>query len=114
MNVSHRQSPEQVSFVVYLPMKPEQKERGRSMVLDVINAMSREPEFVNAWVHESQDHPDTVVIYETWNCSRDEFIMNQLSKLYRAAYEAALPEILSAERQLVFLTPLAAFPTRQS
>jgi quinol monooxygenase YgiN len=106
-------SGEQVAFVVYLPMKPDQKARGRAMLMEVVTAMSREPDFINTWVHEKQDEPDVVVLYETWACSKDEFISHHLSKPYRTDYEASLAEILSGARQIEFLTPLAAFPVRQ-
>jgi quinol monooxygenase YgiN len=105
---------DQVAFVVYLPMKPEQKARGRALLMDVVEAMSREPDFINTWVHEKQDEPDVVVLYENWACSKDAFISGHLSKPYRTEYEAALAEILSGARQIEFLTPLAAFPARQA
>ena len=111
---SRRPSTDQVSFVVYLPMKPDQKIRGRAMLMDVVSAMAREPDFINTWVHEKQDDPDVIVLYETWACSKDEFIANHLSKHYRVAYEASLADILSSARQIDFLTPLAAFPERQA
>lgn len=104
---------EQVAFIVYLPFKPAQKQRARGMLMEIVAAMSREPEFINTWVHELQDEPDTVVLYETWACSRDDFITRQLGKPYRTAYEAVLPELLASERRLVFLTPLAGFPARR-
>lgn len=101
---------EQVSFIVHLPFKPERAAQGRQMVMEIVRAMSHEPEFINTWVNEMQDAPDTLVLYETWACSRDDFIARQLSKPYRIAYEAQLPALLSGERQIVFLTPLAGFP----
>jgi len=103
---------EQVSFVVYLPMKPEQKARGRAMLMEVVTAMAEEPDFINTWVHEKQDDPDVVVLYETWACSKDDFIAHHLSKHYRLSYEASLADILSGDRKIEFLNPLAAFPGR--
>ncbi len=103
---------EQVSFVVHLQFKPEHTVLGRRLVMDIVRTMSREPEFINTWVNEMQDEPDTLVLYETWACSRDDFIARHLSKPYRLAYEAQLPALLSGERQIVFLTPLAGFPSR--
>lgn len=105
---------DQVAFIVHLPFKPDRTAQGRQMVMDIVRAMSREPEFINAWVNEMQDEPDTLVLYETWACSRDDFIDRQLSKPYRADYEVLLPELLSGERQIVFLTPLAGFPRRSA
>ncbi|MBI3348092.1 MAG: antibiotic biosynthesis monooxygenase [Burkholderiales bacterium] len=104
----------QVSFVVHLPFKPERTAQGRQMVMDIVREMSREPEFINTWINEMQDEPDTLVLYETWACSRDDFIARQLPKPYRVAYEAQLPALLSGERHILFLTPLAGFPTRST
>jgi quinol monooxygenase YgiN len=105
---------DQVSFVVHLPFKPEHTALGRRLVMEIVKTMSREPDFINTWVNEIQDEPDTLVLYETWACSRDDFIARHLSKPYRLAYEAQLPALLSGERQIVFLTPLAGFPMRSA
>jgi len=105
---------ELISFVVYIPIKPGARERGRRMLLDVIATMSSEPDFVNAWVHQQMDDEDTIVVYETWACTREHFLAHHLKKPYRQTYEAALPELLSAERRIVFLQPIAAYPQRRA
>lgn len=94
---------ETVSFIVYLPTRPQARERMREMLFDVVRTMAREPDFINTWVHEDLDDPDTIVNYETWACSREHFIAHHLNKPYRLAYEKALPEMLSGERRIVFL-----------
>ncbi|WP_280152055.1 antibiotic biosynthesis monooxygenase [Piscinibacter sp. XHJ-5] len=102
-----------VSFVVYIPIKRSAKVHGRKMLLDVIAAMSSEPDFVNTWVHQQMDDEDTIVVYETWACSREHFLAHHLKKPYRQAYEAALPDLLSAERRIIFLEQIAAYPQRR-
>jgi hypothetical protein len=42
----------------------------RAMLFDVVDNMAKEPDFINTWVHEDQAEPDTIVLYETWACSR--------------------------------------------
>ena len=101
-----------VSFIVQLPTKAEQRDRMRAMLIDVLDTMAHEPDFINAWVHEELNDPDTLVVYETWACSRDYFIVHHLAKPYRQEYEAALPELLSAERRINFPTVLKAYPER--
>ncbi len=101
-----------VSFIVHLPTKPEQRDRMRAMLMNVLDTMAREPDFINTWVHEDLNDPDTLVLYETWACSREHFIAHHLAKPYRREYEAALPELLSAERRIDFLTVLKAYPER--
>ncbi len=101
-----------VSFLVHLPTKPEQRERMRRMLTDVLDTMAREPDFISTWVHEDMNAPDTLVLYETWACSREHFIAHHLAKPYRQEYEKALPELLSGERRIEFLTGLKAYPVR--
>lgn len=101
-----------VSFIVYLPTRPEQRERMRKMMFDVFKAMTAEPDFVHAWIHEDLNDPDMIVNYETWDCSREYFLEHHLKRPYRQAFEAAVPELLSSERRIVFLKTVRAYPVR--
>ncbi|MFA9218867.1 MAG: putative quinol monooxygenase [Sphingomonadaceae bacterium] len=112
MNTLTKSPAESVSFIVRLPARPEKREQMRAMLFDVVDQMSQEPDFINTWVHEDQAEPDTLVLYETWACSRDTFLAQHLSKPYRQAYEAALPELLAGERSITFLSQLRAYPGR--
>lgn len=105
-------SNDQLSFVVYLPVKPSARDRMRRMMFEIIDTMSHESDFISTWVHEDLDDPDTIVNYETWACSRDDFLRRHLVKSYRQAFEAALPDLLSGDRRIVFLRPLLAYPRR--
>jgi len=78
------------------------------MMMDVVTSMSAEPDFISATVHEKLDDPNTFVIYETWACSREEFLSRHLGRPYRSAYEEQLPSMLSGERQIQFLKPVHA------
>jgi quinol monooxygenase YgiN len=99
-----------VSFVVTLSAKPETSARMRELLLDVVTAMSREPDFINTWVHEDLNDPHTVILYETWACSKEHFIEHHLGKSYRLAYEAVLPDLLAKPRTLDFMKIIASFP----
>lgn len=101
---------ESVSFVVYLPTRPEARQKMREMMFAVLDAMSKEPDFVHTWAHEDMNDADMLINYETWACSREVFIEKHLKKPYRQAYEAALPGLLSGERRIVFLKNLRAYP----
>lgn len=102
-----------LSFVVYLPAKPEVRVRMRKMLFEVLDAMAREPDFVNTWVHEKIDEPNTLVLYETWACTREYFLSHHINRPYRLAYEAALPGLLAAERRIEFLKGIRAYPARK-
>ena len=103
----------QVAFIVYLSAKPERFDETRERLLDVVYQMSAEPDFVNTWVHQLQDDPNTLVLYETWNCSKEDFITRHLSKPYRQAYEKRLPELLARERRIEFLEVIKSYPVRR-
>ncbi len=99
-----------VSFVVTLSAKPETSARMRELLFDVVNAMAKEPDFINTWVHEDLNDPNTVVLYETWACSKEEFLARHLSKPYRQSYEAVLPDLLAKPRTIDFMKIIAAYP----
>ncbi|KJZ34495.1 putative quinol monooxygenase [Pseudomonas fluorescens] len=104
---------DQVAFIVYLPAKPERFAEMKERLLDVVHQMSAEPDFVNTWVHQLQDDPNTLVLYETWNCSKDDFITRHLNKPYRQAYEQLLPQLLVSERRIEFLDVIKSYPVRR-
>jgi quinol monooxygenase YgiN len=100
---------ETTSFIVHLPGKPEHREELESRLLEVLDRMSEEPDFINTYLHRHADEPDTLVLYETWACSREHFLENHLSRPYRKEYEAALPRLLARARTLEFLDPVRGY-----
>jgi len=105
---------DQVAFIVYLPAKPERFAETKKRLLDVVHQMSAEPDFVNTWVHQLQDEPNTLVLYETWKCSKEDFIARHLSKPYRQDYEKLLPELLASDRRIEFLEVIESYPARRA
>lgn len=97
-----------ISFIVRLPTRPEKRDEMRSKLFAVLDRMAQEPDFINTWVHEDIDQPDTLVLYETWACSQEYFVSHHLKQAYRQEYEAALPQLLSKERSIEFLKPIRA------
>lgn len=97
-----------IAFIVRLPGKPEHRAELETRLLGVLEAMSKEPYFLNTYLSRSADDPDTLVLFETWACSREHFLQHHLKLPYRQAYEAELPRLL-APRTLEFLQPQRAF-----
>jgi len=93
------------SFIVHLPGSAETINELQKGLVYVIEKMKSEPDFVNTFVHRSQDEPNTLVVYETWQCSKEDFFKNHLHKEYRTNYEANLPRLLAKPRTLEFLQP---------
>ena len=98
-----------IAFIVHLPGKPGHAEELEQRLLDVLDAMSKEPDFVSTYLHRSADDPDTLVLYEVWACSRDYFMAHHLDKPYRRDYEARLPQLLREARRIEFLAPLKVY-----
>jgi quinol monooxygenase YgiN len=98
-------SSQTTELLVFLPLKPGARERFQRMLFEVAEHIAKEPDFVSASVYEDMDDPDTIVLYESWVGSREHLLKTQLSKTYRKEYEAALPQLLKAERRFVFLKP---------
>jgi quinol monooxygenase YgiN len=53
--------------------------------------------------------PDTIMLFETW-LDRENFMLEQLKRSYRAQYEARLPELLRTPRELSFYAPIRSLP----
>ena len=98
-----------VSFIVHLPARPERREELESGLVKVLDQMAGEPDFVRTDVHRLQDDPDTLVLYETWACSREYFMSHHLGRAYRRDYEAVLPGLLKSPRTIEFLEPVRGY-----
>ena len=100
----------QVAFIVHLTAKEGNLEKLKGLLFEVVHEMAAEPDFVNTWVHQAQDDPNTLVLYETWNCSKEYFISHHLGKAYRQEYEKLLPDLLARDRELEFLDIIKSYP----
>lgn len=97
------------SIVVHLPGKPEHRDELETRLLDVLDRMSREPDFVSTYLHRATGDPDTLVLYETWDCTPEHFRAHHLERSYRQEYEAMLPRLLARERRIEFLEPVRTY-----
>jgi len=98
-------------ILVFLPVKPEARDEFRQKLSQIGEQIAKEPQFVSAAIHEDMDDPDTLILYETWNATREELVETQLTRPYRKEYEAALGDLLKSERRILFLTaPIATVP----
>jgi quinol monooxygenase YgiN len=100
---------DKTAFIVHLPGKPEYREELETRLLEVLDKMSGEPDFINTFLHRSADDPDTLVLYETWACSREYFLAHHLKLSYRVQYETALPRMLKKPRTLEFLETIRTY-----
>jgi quinol monooxygenase YgiN len=97
--------PQKVVLYVRFKTKAGKKDEFRQQLYAVIETMKEEPAFVNAIIHDDPNHPDDIVIYETWQGTRESWLKNEFTRPYRASYEKLLAGLLE-ERDIVFLTPV--------
>ena len=90
-----------------VPIKPGSENEYLALVNEVNDAMRHEPTFVNTVLHRSADDPSLFMLHETW-LDREDFFSNQMKRLYREKYEARLPELLRAPREMKVFEPLRA------
>jgi quinol monooxygenase YgiN len=97
-----------LTFYVEFDLKPEHVEEFNERLHDVLESMSEEDTFVDAYMHQDANDPNKFSVYERWTePSAEAFMKNQLqAKEYRKEYEARIPEILATPREITFLEPL--------
>ena len=97
------------TILVSIPLKPGRADEFLALLNDVFDAMKAEDTFVNATALRSADDPDTIMLYETW-LDRENFMSEQMKRPYREKYEARLPELLRAPREVSFFEPVRGIP----
>ncbi len=96
-----------LAVVVSLPVKPGCEDEFLRLLTPVLDAMRREPTFINAVLHRDPDDATRFMLYETW-ADRDDLVQVQMKRDYRQAYEARLPDLLRAPRRAQVWQPLRA------
>lgn len=95
------------TYVITFQVRPEHRGRFLTLLGAVLDAMRHETTFVQAALHEDPEDPNRFMLYETWQ-DRDDVLTVQLQRPYRAAWHAALDEILAQPRDIQIWRPLRA------
>ncbi|WP_240048428.1 putative quinol monooxygenase [Crenalkalicoccus roseus] len=96
-----------LALIVSLRVRPGREAEFLRLLLPVLDAMRHEPGFLNAVLHRDPEDPARFMLYETWADRRD-LVEVQMRRPYRAPYEARLPELLDAPREVRIWRPLRA------
>lgn len=86
---------------VGINLRPGYAKEFLALLEDVIKPMQREDTFIDVVALQSQDDPDSIVLYETW-LDRHDFETVQRKRTYRHAYEERLPQILREPRTIAY------------
>ena len=92
-------------LLVRIPVKAGFENEYLSLINAVIDEMRHETSFVNAVVHRSAEDPTVFLLHESW-LGRDEFFTVQMKRSCRESYEARLPQIMRAPREITILESL--------
>lgn len=87
------------TYVITFHVKPGQRERFRALLDPVLDAMRREETFVHAALHVDAERPYVFQLHETW-ADRHDVLNVQLHRPYRAAWHAALDDLLTQPRDI--------------
>jgi quinol monooxygenase YgiN len=93
-------------FYVKLYVKPDRVDDWKREFARIVQAMSREPEFIACYAHQDAQDPNQFTLYERWaEPSVEAFLRNQ-AKPYRAEYDAAIEPMLQRPREPQLLMPI--------
>lgn len=95
---------QQVQLNIRFKAKPGKKEEFRKELFSLIEEMSSEKAFISAIVSDDLDQPDDLIIYETWQGTRDSWLAEEFIKPYRKDYEVRLDDLI-VERSVSWLQP---------
>ena len=98
---------DQFVLLATVTIKPGREEEYLALVSAVNDEVRHEPTFVNTLLHRSAEDPTLFMLYETWR-DRDDFFSVQMTRAYRAEYEAKLPDLLRAPRKMEVFEALRA------
>lgn len=84
-----------VTILVTFKVREGQKESFLAGLEKVVDTMSKEETFINSFVTEDTEDPNTLYNYETWAETRESFMETQFTKDYRQPYEAQIDTWLS-------------------
>jgi quinol monooxygenase YgiN len=65
-----------------------------------------QPALKTSVVHESLDHPDKIMLYEEWSCSKEQIIAEELPKSYRASFRKLTDPHFVSKQDLEWLRPM--------
>jgi quinol monooxygenase YgiN len=99
---------DQVALIVKLRVPENGRNLLRESLIQLFGIMKDEPTFLTATLHDDLDDPGLLVVYETWQETRESFLANQMSKPYRSEYEKSIVN-LHVERTGHWLTPIASW-----
>jgi len=96
---------DRIVLIVRIETKPGMKAPFLKELDTVLESMSGEANFLKAIVHHNLEKANEVVVYETWQGTRETWLRDELSRPYRRPYEQAVSELVN-DRSVDWLMPV--------
>ena len=96
-----------VTYVIKFKVVPDRRDEFLSRLNLLLDTMKHEPMYHAAVLHRDPGCENSFLLYETWE-SHEDVLNVQLHRPYRQAWQAALPHILEAEREISIWEPIKA------
>ncbi|QNA83550.1 antibiotic biosynthesis monooxygenase [Sphingomonas sp. So64.6b] len=94
-----------ITYTIIFDVLPAEHDRFLSLLNGVLDAMRAEPMFRQAALHRDPSSPYRYMLYETWDSHQDVLDV-QLQRPYRTAWHAALPTLLTRDRDIAMWEPV--------
>ncbi len=94
-----------VTYVIGFQIRPGQRDRFLGLLEPVLDAMRHEPSFRSATLNADPEDDHRFLLHETWE-RHEEVLAVQIHRPYRAAFHAALEELLARPREIGIWTML--------
>ncbi|CAH1680678.1 Quinol monooxygenase YgiN [Hyphomicrobiales bacterium] len=98
-----------VTYLIEFDVKLTERDRFLALVNGVMDAMRSEDNFRNAVLHRDPANDHHFMLYETW-ANHQDVVDVQLNRPYRAAWHAALPDLLQEPRLISMWEPIRIDP----
>ena len=96
-----------VTYLIKFDVVPDKRAEFLVLLNGVLDAMREEPMFHQAVLHRDPGAETRFMLFETWE-SHEDVLEVQLKRPYREAWHQALPELLSAPRDVSIWEPMRA------
>ena len=96
-----------VTYLIKFDVVPDKRAEFLVLLNGVLDAMREEPMFHQAVLHRDSGTETRFMLFETWE-SHEDVLEVQLKRPYREAWHQALPELLSAPRDVSIWEPMRA------
>jgi quinol monooxygenase YgiN len=94
-----------VTYLIEFRVRAAERARFLALLNGVLDAMRAAEGFIAATLHEDPQDTLHFLLHETWR-DHDEVAGVELARPYRAAWHAALPDLLDAPRAISMWTPV--------